>query len=268
MNSSGCLNEKRIGMGRHLAMRAIFTVLALLSFLELNGQSAEQADPAKSGLTDFQGSGDLGGGFSIGGPQKPKFVSGGKTGEGTGKGRAARPSMESRKGTEISSQGGLNYDPKESKAVFSGAVQVAHPMFDLSCEMLTAYLNRSKLGKDSANAAQAEGATKEGSADKSSAGLIGAPSGLEKAVAEGRVVILQEKKNEKGQIEKNVGRAEKVVYEASTGNITLMGWPRVEQNLNTITSEEESTVMVMNKSGKVEVQGKSKTVLRDSKIED
>lgn len=266
MNSSDCLNKRGFGIWRDVAKSASFTVLALSVFL--NAQAAEQTGPAKSALTDLPGSGDLGGGFSIGGSQKPKFGSGGKTGEASTKGRTDRPGTESRKGTEISSQGGLNYDPKESKAVFTGAVQVTHPMFDLSCEILTAYLNRSKLGKDSANSAQPEGATKGAAADKSSAGLIGAPSGLEKAVAEGRVVILQEKKNEKGQTEKNVGRAEKVVYEAATGNITLIGWPKVEQNLNTITSEEESTVMVMNKNGKVEVQGKSKTVLRDSKIED
>jgi lipopolysaccharide export system protein LptA len=90
---------------------------------------------------------------------------------------------------------------------------------------------------------------------------------LEKAVAEGDVIIFQEKTNERGEIERSVGRAQKAVYDTKTGNITLSGWPQVEQKQNTIVAMEEGTVILLNQKGTLEVLGHSKSFLRSTSSE-
>lgn len=237
------------------------------------------AAPVRGNATrslNLGGAPDFGGGLSGSNAGRLSPPGSGKGTEGL---RSKEDKAEVRRATEITSQGGLSYDPTESKAVFSGSVQVLHPVFDLSCEKLTAYLNRSKTqqglgagavgGRESSQTAgglaQASGSRAE---EKTEGKGFGAPSALQQAVAEGKVVITQEKRNEKGELERSVGRAQQVVYDSSTADITLTGWPRVEQKQNLIVALEESTVMVLNKSGRVNVIGKSKTVLRDSKIEE
>ncbi len=91
---------------------------------------------------------------------------------------------------------------------------------------------------------------------------------MDKAVAEGDVVIVQEKVNDKGEVERSVGRAQKAVYDAVTGNITLSGWPQVEQKQNTIVGAEERTVIILNAKGSLEVLGRSKSVLRSTTAEE
>lgn len=233
-----------------------------------SGPKGAAGAPVEGGVLRLDGSAaelGVGGARLAPGGGKPKWPGAGKEVRAS---KSTEGRAEVRRATEIVAQGGLAYDPLESRAVFSGSVQVTHPVFDLTCETLTAFLNRSKVGRG--------GETPEGvgAAASEPAGLpaggkgFSAPSALERAVAEGRVVITQEKKNEKGELERSVGRAQRVVYESATGNITLSGWPRVEQKQNLIVALEESTVMVLNKTGKVEVRGQSKTVLRDSKIEE
>lgn len=224
--------------------------------------------PVEGGVLRLDGSAaelGVGGARLTPGGGKPKWPGAGREARGI---KSTEGRAEVRRATEIVSQGGLAYDPLESRAVFSGSVQVTHPVFDLTCETLTAFLNRSKAGRGG-EAADGVGAVASEPAGSPAGGKgFSAPSALDRAVAEGKVVITQEKKNEKGELERSVGRAQRVVYESATGNITLSGWPRVEQKQNLIVALEESTVMVLNKTGKVEVRGQSKTVLRDAKIEE
>jgi lipopolysaccharide export system protein LptA len=161
--------------------------------------------------------------------------------------------------TTITAQKRLLLDSLGKEATFWGDVKVVDPRFSLACEKLTVFF-RDKTGI--ANAIEGKDA-KEGKAGKE-AGEVPADGALERVVAEGDVVIFQEKTNDRGEIERSVGRAHKAVYDTKTGNISLSGWPQVEQKQNTIVAMEESTVILLNRKGTLEVLGHSKSVLRNS----
>jgi lipopolysaccharide export system protein LptA len=161
--------------------------------------------------------------------------------------------------TTITAQKRLLLDSQGREATFWGDVKVVDSRFSMACEKLTVFF------RDNANGAKViEGKdAKEAGAGKQQGEGHGAGA-LEKAVAEGDVVIFQEKTNEKGEIERSVGRAQKAVYDTKTGNIALSGWPQVEQKQNTIVAMEEGTVILLNQKGTLEVLGHSKSVLRST----
>lgn len=156
--------------------------------------------------------------------------------------------------TVITASKRLMLDAKGNEATFLGDVKVLDPRFSLNCNKLTAYLKRS--GPE-AKAGEGAEASKNRPPGPSSGG------GVEKAVAEGEVVIVQDKVNDKGQIERSIGRSGKAVYDALTGDITLTGWPQVEQKQNTVVATDEGTVIILNSKGTMEVLGHSKSVLRN-----
>ncbi len=162
--------------------------------------------------------------------------------------------------TTITAQKRLLLDSQGKEATFWGDVKVVDSRFSLACEKLTVFFRDNTAG-----ALNLEGKdAKEGQAGKEAGPGDGA---LEKAVAEGNVIIFQEKTNERGEIERSVGRAQKAVYDTKTGNIALSGWPQVEQKQNTIVAMEESTVILLNQKGTLEVLGHSKSVLRNTSSE-
>jgi lipopolysaccharide export system protein LptA len=177
--------------------------------------------------------------------------------------------------TTITAKTSLLLDSKNYEATFFGEVTVSDPRFTLSCEKLTAYLKRPAVeAKPGAGVKNAAGA-KAGEGGEAGSGKLQGEAvpkagggGVDKAVAEGDVVIMQEKLNDKGEVERSVGRAQKAVYDAVTGNITLSGWPQVEQKQNTIVGAEERTVIVLNAKGTLEVLGRSKSVLRSTAAEE
>lgn len=174
--------------------------------------------------------------------------------------KAKEPAAEAVSETVITATQRLVLDAKGYEATFVGDVKVLDPRFSLNCEKLTAFLKRPpEAGK----------ATPEASAEKKKAAAEN-PSpggGVEKAVAEGDVVIVQDKVNDKGEIERSIGRAARAVYEAASGDITLSGWPQVEQRTNTVAATDERTVIILNNKGTMEVLGHSKSVLRNTKTE-
>ncbi|MDP9292625.1 MAG: hypothetical protein M3O82_09720, partial [Verrucomicrobiota bacterium] len=89
--------------------------------------------------------------------------------------------------------------------------------------------------------------------------------GLERAVAEGNVLIVQDKPDPNGgPPEHYVGKGARADYDAKTGDIVLTGWPQVQQGINSHVATEASTVMTLNRSGTIKTEGKSKTVIEDS----
>ena len=173
--------------------------------------------------------------------------------------------------TEITATQRLLFDQKGNQAVFVGDVVVTDPRFSLNCDKLTAVLKRSLKDSVKEEGDVSGGAKPHPEATKEPAKEVGKPganakggSGIEKAIAEGNVVISQEKLNDKGESERSIGRAQKAVYDAETGDITLSGWPQVEQKMNTIVALEEGTVILLNRKGALDVQGHSKTVLRNT----
>jgi lipopolysaccharide export system protein LptA len=82
-------------------------------------------------------------------------------------------------------------------------------------------------------------------------------------VAEGNVIITQDKVDEKtGEITHYIGKGAKADYNAITGEMTLTGWPQIQQGLNNQVATEEGTVMIMNKDGHLRTVGRSKTVIQ------
>ena len=133
--------------------------------------------------------------------------------------------------TEITAQKEATFNEKDNQAVFIGDVKVKDPAFLLSTDRLTVFLNKER-------------------------------SGIERAVADGNVVIVQQTSNpgEKGAI----GRARQAVYVPSTGLVTLSGWPEVQQGINRHIATTPATRMVMNRDGRATTEGASKTVITDT----
>lgn len=157
--------------------------------------------------------------------------------------------------TTITAQKRLLLDSQAKEATFWGDVKVVDPRFSLACEKLTVFF-RDKTG----TAPPIEGRDVKEGKELETPG----EGALDRVVAEGDVVVFQEKTNDRGEVERSVGRAQKAAYDAKTGTISLFGWPQVEQKQNTIVAMEESTVIHLNRKGTLEVMGHSKSVLRSS----
>ena len=133
--------------------------------------------------------------------------------------------------TEITAQQDATFDEKENKAVFKGDVRVKDPAFLLSCDTLTVHLVKER-------------------------------NAIDRAVAEGNVVIVQQSENpsEKGA----VGKSRQAVYVPSKGEVTLIGWPEVQQGINRHIATDQSTRMILNSNGRATTEGASKTVITDT----
>lgn len=133
--------------------------------------------------------------------------------------------------TEITAQKEATFDEKENRAIFVGDVRVKDPAFLLRSDNLTVFLNKDRTG-------------------------------IDRAVATGNVVIMQQTANasEKGA----VGRAREAVYVPSTGLVTLNGWPEVQQGINRHIATTPTTRMFLHRDGRATTEGASKTVITDT----
>ncbi len=133
--------------------------------------------------------------------------------------------------TEITAQKEATFIEKENRAIFVGDVRVKDPAFLLSADRLTVYLNASR-------------------------------SGIDRAVADGNVIIVQQTADasEKGAI----GRARTAEYVPSTGRVTLSGWPEIQQGINRHLASAEGTRMILNSDGRATTEGPSRTVITDT----
>lgn len=232
--------------------------IALSAFGQVN-------DPFSKSVTESPQSG-RGGGLNLGDGVKKGLP---EIGEKGAKKAAPKPQEAQSYVTEIVAKERLVFDQKGSQAMFVGEVVVSDPRFSLNCDKLTAVLRRStkETLKEEASGDSSAQVAKGAGSESGESGKPGG-GGIEKAIAEGNVLISQEKRNDKGEVERSVGRAQKAIYDAETGNITLFGWPQVEQKANAIVALEESTVIVMNRKGTLDVQGHSKTVLKNAGTND
>lgn len=153
--------------------------------------------------------------------------------------------------TEITASKETSFDEKTRKVVFIGDVVVKDPEFHLTCERLTVFLKKGGAANNP-NASTGDGASPQGE------------GGLERVIAEGKVIILQEKPDEKGKITRYLGKASKAEYNSKTGDVTLSGWPQIQQGINNQIATEEGTVMILNRNGRMQTVGASKTVIAES----
>jgi lipopolysaccharide export system protein LptA len=157
---------------------------------------------------------------------------------------------------EITASKEASYEDRARKAIFVGDVQVKNAEFTLSAEKLTVFF---KKGAEKAKATDAADFDKSGLAKQFGSG------GLEKVVAEGKVVITHVTPGASGaEPTRYLGTAERVEYDTDSGNVTLSGWPKVQQGINTHSATDASTVMIVNRDGRMKTIGQSKTVIEDT----
>jgi lipopolysaccharide export system protein LptA len=179
------------------------------------------------------------------------------------------------------------FDQKTHQAIFMKDVVVINPEFEVRSDKLTVFMHHDVAAPAAAGAAPAEGApaatpaaspqpTKTGgpAAAAKSTKKAGTPpdapaprkssGGLERAIAEGSVVITQDKVDAEGNVTHSVGHARKAVYEADTGDITLTGRPDVSQGINTLEATEDWTIITLNRDGRMHANGPHKSTIRDT----
>ena len=99
----------------------------------------------------------------------------------------------------------------------------------------------------------------------------GDAGGIDHAVAEGNVVILQRKAMDKsgkalpetgnGAPKISIGRADRAEFRTKTGDMTLTGSPRVQQDTNEHVGAP-GTTMVLGRDNTLKTFGASRTVIR------
>jgi len=185
--------------------------------------------------------------------------------------KKAKSAQQEKKATEITCQGETLFDGKAATAIFVKDVKVVDPQFSLTSDKLTAYLHKAPKndvmpalpGKTETTPVATPSPTPK--AEKAD----GPTSGLDRAVAEGHVVIVQERTDEKtGEVTRYTGRSAKAEYVADKGEMTLSGWPQIQQGFNNQVATEEGTIMVMDRDGHLHTKGPSMTVIKsDSKAD-
>ncbi len=172
-------------------------------------------------------------------------------------GAAEIPAAKRPKGpTEITAREAM-FDNTRHLATFSTEVLVRDPEFGLSCERLTVNLKKPPVpGVDKPEA-------KPKAPGEQS-------SGIEKASAEGNVIITQDKPDPAtGKLQRYTGKAKRAVFDKTTGTLTLYGWPQIAQTIGgalskQILSREESCVITLNRAGKIDVKGYHTSTLQDA----
>lgn len=184
--------------------------------------------------------------------------------EGTGldeKKKAPTPKKE--KGETVITALEATFDQKTREAVFTGKVVVKDPEFNVECDRLDAFLKK----VTEASAADKPAADPP-PAPKPPAGEAEKGGGLDHAVADANpgnvVLITQQKLGDDGSITKNVGKGRRATYDAKTGDVVLTGMPSVQQGINLCVAQDESTVMTLNRDGRMKVVGPHTTTIKDS----
>jgi lipopolysaccharide transport protein LptA len=122
------------------------------------------------------------------------------------------------------------FDSTKNMGIFSGRVKVIDPRFNLQSDKLTVFITK------------------------------GQNQSLEKAVAEGNVGLVRDRSDPNGgPPTRAVGRADKAVYTAATGDVELTGTPRVQEGLNMHVATSPDTVMIINQNSQLRTHGPSRT---------
>jgi lipopolysaccharide transport protein LptA len=131
------------------------------------------------------------------------------------------------------------FDSTKNVGIFTGRVKVTDPRFSLQSNKLTVFITK------------------------------GQNQGLEKAVAEGDVGLIRDRPDPNGGAPtRAVGRADKAVYTAATGDVELTGTPRVQEGMNLHVATSPDTVMIINQTSQLTTHGPSRTEIRQPPTEE
>ena len=144
-----------------------------------------------------------------------------------GPGAAGEPSGPTT--TEIYSDEAF-FDSTKNMGIFSGRVKVVDPRFNLQSDKLTVFITK------------------------------GENQSLEKAVAEGNVGLVRDRPAANGAPPtRAIGRCDKAIYTAATGDVELAGTPRVQEGPNLHVATSPDTVMVISQNSQLRTHGPSRT---------
>jgi lipopolysaccharide transport protein LptA len=122
------------------------------------------------------------------------------------------------------------FDSTKNMGIFSGRVKVVDPRFNLQSDKLTVFITK------------------------------GQNQSLERAIAEGNVGLVRDRPDPNGGAPtRAVGRADKATYTASTGDVELVGTPRVQEGPNLHVATSPDTVMVVSQNSQLRTHGPSRT---------
>jgi lipopolysaccharide transport protein LptA len=125
------------------------------------------------------------------------------------------------------------FDSNKSMGIFSGRVKVTDPRFNLQSDKLTVFISK------------------------------GESQGLERAIAEGNVGLVRDRPDASGgPPTRAIGRADKAIYTAATGDVELTGTPRVQEGQNMHVATNPDTVMIINQNSQLTTHGPSRTEIR------
>jgi len=122
------------------------------------------------------------------------------------------------------------FDSTKNMGIFTGRVKVLDPRFNLQSDKLTVFITK------------------------------GEKQSLEKAVAEGNVGLVRDRPAANGgPPTRAVGRCDKAIYTAATGDVELTGTPRVQEGPNLHVATSPDTVMVISQNSQLRTHGPSRT---------
>src|SRR6059036_3196251 len=122
------------------------------------------------------------------------------------------------------------FDSTKNMGIFSGRVKVVDPRFNLQSDKLTVFITK------------------------------GQNQSLEKAVAEGSVGLVRDRPDPNGgPPTRAVGRSDKATYTATTGDVELVGTPRVQEGQNLHVATSPDTVMIISQNSQLRTHGPSRT---------
>ena len=131
------------------------------------------------------------------------------------------------------------FDSTKNMGIFSGRVKVVDPRFNLQSDKLTVFITK------------------------------GENQSLEKAVAEGNVGLVRDRPAANGgPPTRAVGRCDKAIYTAATGDVELTGTPRVQEGPNLHVATSPDTVMVISQNSQLRTHGPSRTEIVQQPKED
>ena len=142
---------------------------------------------------------------------------------------AAGPQSDQPTTTEIYADEAF-FDSSKNMGIFTGRVKVVDPRFNLQSDKLTVFITK------------------------------GQNQSLEKAIAEGNVGLVRDRPAANGgPPTRAVGRSDKATYTSATGDVELVGTPRVQEGPNLHVATSPDTVMVVSQNSQLRTHGPSRT---------
>lgn len=163
--------------------------------------------------------------------------------------------------TEITATQEAQFDTKTRTGVFIGNVKVVDPQFTMTADRLTVHLNKDEEG-GGLNDATADGNViivhvNQPKTQGSQPQDPGAATTTARTAAAGQTSAPGQ------QPVTSTGKAEKAVYAAKDGSVTLTGWPQVTQGTNTHIATAPGVKMVLYKDGRMQTYGSTRTLIED-----